>query len=140
MDDALLVRVVNGAGQRFDQCRSLNRRKGTLAQPVLKRGSGDILQHEKGLVVLITDFQDLDNIGMAQPCRRERLSPESLAGRGIAEVDSRQDLQSDMLIEPLVDRLVNDSHAAAPQATNNSIFVQMPRERTGGGCQRGLLA
>src|SRR3954467_12907408 len=87
VDDALLMRMVHGPGNRLDQGGRLSRWLGRLAQLIAETGPGDELKGEKELTVMLADFENRHNVGMVQPSGHVGFAPESLARGRVGHVE-----------------------------------------------------
>ena len=113
MDDAVLVGVVDGAGDRFEESGRLARRLRLAHQLRPQRSAFDQLQRQIGFAVVFDDFVNLHDVGMRQARQRLGLDPRA---RHLAIAAGAEAFQGDEPIEPQLASFVDDAHAAAPKA------------------------
>ena len=112
MDHVLLVGVVNGAGQRLDEFRTLQRRPRAACQRGRQTAARHELQGEKRVPFVLAHFKDLDDIRVLEPGHCFGLDAKSInlfrRGRRPAanHLESNQPLQRGLSCE------VDDAHAA----------------------------
>ena len=84
MDDTAQVRGVHGPRECFDQFGGRSRRLGFAAQHPVQAAAVNVLQRQKGTVVVFADFVDLDDVGMLQTGDGLRLDQEAARSVGPA--------------------------------------------------------
>ena len=67
VDDAALVGVVHGAGQRLDQGGGVARRLRRAVELLLQAAAVEIFQREIRLAVVLADLVNLHDVGVLQP-------------------------------------------------------------------------
>jgi hypothetical protein len=115
VDDALLMGVVHGPGERLDQDRRLRSRGRLTAGGLGQAAAVDQLHREVRQAVVFADFVDLNNVGMVQTGHRFRLGLEAgadLCGRVLARQDH---LERNEPIQATLPGLVHHGHAAVAQ-------------------------
>ena len=139
MDDAALVGRVDGPCELLDQLHGRPDGLGPAVQPVLQRSPRHVFESEVGRSVLLTDLEDLDDIGVMQTGDRLGLSLEPLkALRAVPRVDGDH-LQGDDPLQLLVLRLIDRSHPAPAQFAQEDVATddRQPRGLGAGGCRVG---
>ncbi len=86
--------------------------------------------------LVLADAEDRHDVGVMQPGRRLGLPPEPLQVIGVGQALEREDLQGHVPAQRLLDRLVDDPHAAAGHLAKDAVLAQLPRRVAVGG--RGL--
>jgi hypothetical protein len=115
VDNAPLVGVVDGPGQGLQQPGRRAGRPGRALQPVGQAAALDILQGQKGPALVLADFVDLHDVGVAQPGHRLGLGlkPRPLP---VAGIGPRPDhLEGHQPVEREVPGLVDDPHPPLAQ-------------------------
>ena len=115
MDDAGLMRCVQGVGERLHQlgCRALR-----LDRPIEAVGEApaiEQLERDEEAAVGLAAVVDLDDIGVAEPGDRLGLHQEPLANLGVVVLARADHLQGDDPIQRAVPGLVDHPHPAAAQ-------------------------
>ena len=77
MDDAGLVRMLDGPGNGFDQPGRLPRRLRLAAQLPVEAAAFDELEYTVGLAIRLAGLEKLDQVGVFQPCRGRHLTAEA---------------------------------------------------------------
>jgi hypothetical protein len=115
VDDPLLVRRVDGAGQGLHQPGGVPGRQRRALEALRQAAAVHILQGEVRAAPGLADLEDLDNVGVLQPGHRLRLPPE--AGQVLLPgVGARQeDLEGHDAAEGHLPRPVDHAHAAATE-------------------------
>src|SRR5688572_892600 len=81
-------------------------------EPVLERLSLDVLEHDVGVVVVLTEVDDRDDVRVAEARDRTRLAAEALELVGVRRDLAVQQLDCDPALERLVERAVDRRHPA----------------------------
>ena len=89
--------------------------------------------------VVLADAEDRDDVGVVQPGGGPRLHGETLQLRRASHLLPGQDLQGDVPAERLLDRLVDDAHAAPADLAEDRVVAQPPRVATEVGDPPGAL-
>ena len=71
---------------------------------------------------MLSDFVDGADIGVVERCRRASLAPESLDGSSVGGHVGGKKLQCDVSVELGVFGLVDDTHPAGSQHSNDLIM------------------
>src|SRR5436190_1555553 len=124
MDNPLFVGVLNSSGQRFNERGSLLGRLWRLPQPIAQAGTGDKFQCQEQTTFMLPHLNDLHDVGMVQARGRVGLAPKSLATMRIEQVDAWNQLDRDASAFSLIDRFINNPHAAPAHLANNAILAQ----------------
>ena len=113
--DAVAVGVVEAAAGLGDDLDGLlDVEVAAVAQQLGARVAGDVLHHDEVLVVALVEaeVEHLDDVGVHEPGRRERLAPEARHERRVVGEVLGEQLERDVALEPLVEREVDGRHAA----------------------------
>ena len=94
----------------------------TARDAVLQRLPFEILHHEEGVALLLTDIVDGADIRMVQGGSSASLAAEALQRLGIARRSLRQKLQRHSPAKPHVLSLVDDSHPAASKFFEDAVM------------------
>ena len=73
---------------------------------------------------MLADRENRHNVRMVELRDGLRLALKPLAAFGVEEPVARDDLQRDVAAERLLDRLVDDPHAAAAQLADDPVLAQ----------------
>src|SRR5262249_10029737 len=130
VDDALGVRVVDGAGQRFEPAGGLVRRQRPAYQLFRQAAALDEFQREvrarQALAdLVVADLEELDDVGVLQARHRPGLGAEALPLVRVGEAAAQQHLQGDHAAQPDVRALVGAPHAA-PAALRPDLITAHP--------------
>src|SRR5262249_39140364 len=90
MNDAVFMRVLDGAGERFQKCCGLVRAGRGATKPAVERTSVQVFQDQKQAAIQVTRLVDLDYVGMLELGNGPHFGPKSIHdfctdGRGIAD-------------------------------------------------------
>ena len=122
MDDAVLVRVMDGAGQRLDSpAASARWLRACRASCSARLGPSTNSSARKGWPSCSPTSKICTMFGCCRRRRRLRLAAESLAGSPIAQVDPGSTFERHAPVHRLVHRLVHHAHAAASHLSHNAI-------------------
>ena len=111
--DTAAVRVAKRIEHLDAEVRRLRWRERTEAvRQIVERFAAHEFHHHQQLVVLMMQFVDRGDAGMVQARERHRFAAEALEHLGVAQIGI-QDLDRDLAVERLVDRLVDDAHVRA---------------------------
>ena len=128
MDDPLRMGRLEGVGQRQGELGRLARGEETIAAQAVGQAAAVHPLHDKeGQAVVLADFVDLDDVGVAKPRKRARLPAEPLASAAGKELDRDQALQ------PRLPRPVDDPHPTPPDLAPVGELRQVGRNRRLGG-------
>ena len=123
MQDALAVRVVQGAGDgahHLDHVLEIDR----VAEAVREGPALHQLEHEVGDAVLLAVVEDVEDVGVLEAGYRSRLLLETFAIGLLLREEVRKDLDRDITIERRMVRPVHGRHPAASDATRDPVRSQ----------------
>jgi len=124
VDNALLVGVIEGAGNGSQQARRVLPGDGTAGEMFFERAAGQVGHDEVGLAILLAVIGDRDDVRMVQFCQRPGLALEAFEGlvhRGWHEFLGADDLERHLAFEPRIQRLVDDGHPALAEAIEDVV-------------------
>src|ERR1043166_10265089 len=122
MDDAALVGVLHRAGERFEERGGFTRAERALLEPSGERAAGDVLQREKREAFgRLADLVELDDVRVRQPGGGLGLGAEAHLIGGIGVSAGEDHLERDGSIRLFLDRLVDDTHAAAAEHSLDAV-------------------
>jgi hypothetical protein len=147
VNDAALVRVMHGAGQRFDQGSGLARQQRPGGQFLGQAVALDVFQGEVRFAVLLADIVNLYDIGVPQTCRRLGFAAEAGQRFGRRLPGRANALEGDQAVESVLSGFPDHAHAAFAQHFQQLVSrheTKRPRRRDrrhAGGCSErmGLL-
>jgi hypothetical protein len=124
VDNAVLVGVVHGPGQRLDKLGRPPRRLRDASEVLLQVAAVHELQRQEGPAPGRAHLEDLHDVRVLQPGDDLRLGAE--AGQLLrVGVRARQDFQGHQAGQPVLPGLEDDAHAAAAQLAEQLV----PRHR-----------
>ena len=134
MDDPLKVGGVDGTGQDLDEPCGLAGWLWPAREFRRETAAGQVLQDQVRSALVVTDLEDLNDVGVLEPGDRLCLSAKScrLIGTGVGA--GQDHLEGDRPVEPPVPGLVDHAHPAVPDYPQD--LVARDRRRR----MRGALA
>jgi hypothetical protein len=121
VDDAALVRIVDGVCERRHQLGGLARWLRFALEMVVQAAASDELQRQVGQAVVLAYLVDLYDVGVLEARHRLGLGAKACQ-RLRTGVGARQDhLEGDDSLEALLSRLVDDAHGAAAQLAQDVV-------------------
>ena len=102
MNDALLMRRVDGLGDLGPNFQDIGKPQRTRSHFLLEGHAFDVLHRDIGLAVRLADLVDLANVGMVQGGRRLRLAQESLARHSVPLELFREELEGYLAVQNAV--------------------------------------
>jgi hypothetical protein len=121
MDDSLLMCVMDGVGQRFDESRGLHWGLGRATDDVRQAAPRHVFEHQVWLgrdaaaVGQLAELINLDQIGVPEPGDRPGLLEESLALFRVGSVGVAQELDCHVAVQRGLPSLVDHPHAAGTE-------------------------
>jgi hypothetical protein len=112
VQDALLVRIVDGLGNRLHVTRRALGGQRFLADERGKIPALHVVHREVGLAVLLARLVDADDVGMLQPRRRLHLRAKSQRLFPAGELARENHLHCDKPVQLSLPRLEDDAHSA----------------------------
>ncbi len=133
VDDAVLVGVVDGAGQGADQVGGRPRRLRRAVQLAVEAAAVHVLQREVGAAFRLADLVNLDDAGVVQAGHRLRLGLEARPVHLPGQAAREDHLERHRALQAELAGLVDDAHAAPPQFLQQLVAGHVrPRGRGGG--------
>jgi hypothetical protein len=121
MDDAAFVGVLDRLGQGLSELGGRPRGKGSANQSASQAAPVHVFQGEIGVAVVTTDLMDLDDIGMLEAGDGLGFGAEAAEGLGAGVLAGEDHFQGHQPVERDLAGLVNHSHAAAAQNTQDFV-------------------
>jgi hypothetical protein len=115
VDDAVPVRVVDGAGDLFEARGGLARRQRAVAEHLRERRPGDVLHRVVRHAAVLAGVVDLHDVRVPQAGRRLGLPAEARRQLHPGAGGGRQQLQRHLAVQAFLTRLVDDAHPALAQ-------------------------
>ena len=112
MDDAALVRGVQGIGDLSRDRERVSERQRTLRDPFRQRLALDELEHECGAAIDVLEAINRADVGMIQRRQHARFALEAREALRIGREDVRQDFDRDVATELLIMGAIDLAHAA----------------------------
>ncbi len=120
MEDASLVRGVNGGGDLFEKRKRLRERQRTLIPADIREGPPvKELRDDVGTVTLRpvdAEIGDLDDVGVPEASERHSLPAEALESGGDRRAGGPQKLDCEGLLQADMDRAVDDTEGTFAKA------------------------
>ena len=145
VDQARLVRMVERGGHGPPDDQGLVHREAAgLIEQVAERPTRDQLHHHGGATVAVDGVVDAHDVGVVEPGRGHRLSPEALDHDGVVGQRRLQELDRDLTIEDRVGGHPHLAHAAVSQSPIEAVplgekrWLGGPGRRGSGGGHRVL--
>ena len=121
MHDAGAVRRIEAVGDPDRDVHDLGHRQPVVQQVGVERLALEQLHGDERLAVLFADLVNRADVRMIERRGRARLEPEALGGLRVALQIVRQELQRDVPAQRQVLGLVDDAHAAGPDAVQDPV-------------------
>ena len=115
MDDAALVRGVQGLRDLTRDRERVSERQRTLRDPFRQRLALDELEHQCGAAIDVLEAVDRADVGMIQRRQHPRFALEAREAFRIAREEPWQDLDRDLATELLVMGAIDLAHAASAE-------------------------
>ena len=128
MQDAALVGMMDGPGERLDQLGRRPRLLGRAREPPVETAAVHVFERQVIHAVLAADFMDLHDVGVLQAGHGFRLGAEAghlLGGRVDAVPD---DLQGHQAFQVGLLRQVDHSHAPVSQLADHGVLADARRQ------------
>ena len=128
----LQVAVQKPDGMRFQKrlgnlaghANRLRQRHGTLEQPVMQGGAGDVLHHQEQFVAVCANFEDLADVWVIQRSDGQRFAAKTLPRLAVGRHPCRQELDGDLAFEPGIPGAIHLAHAARAKWCNDFIDAE----------------
>ena len=132
VQDALVVRVIEGLrrldADPGDESPVVGAVRRAVAPPGLEHPvealAPDVLHRVIRQPVVLAGREDRHDVGVVELSDGLRLALEPLAALGVEQPVPGDDLEGDVAAERLLDRFINDPHAAAAQLADDPVLVQ----------------
>ncbi len=121
MDDAVLVGVVDGPRECFEQAHRRLQRLGISVQALNQAAVLDVLQREVRASIRRADVENLHDIGVVQAGDRLGFLPKTLVIFWARVRAGENHLQGDQPVERLVPGLVDDAHPPSSQLAEDLV-------------------
>src|SRR6266568_7617565 len=131
MENAALMRVVNGASQGRHQLRQVSCVHRHAAQVLPQIGSLDQLHAQEALVVQCAEFVDRNNVRVIEFCGGFCFDLETLDGPSRGQMAVANHFERDESVEADLASAINHPHAAAGDLIENFVIA----EEAGFGCR-----
>ena len=122
MNDAVLMGMLHGAGQLFDQrCRLARGEADVFAKPLRQRTAGQKLEREVGIATVFAEIVDMHDAGMLHLGDRGGFEQETGALVRSGMFAGEDHLERDFMPERAMSGTVDDPHAAAGQQLDHLV-------------------
>ncbi len=123
MDDPAAMRVPERVEHLHAQMRGLGRRERPepIRQIVERLPAHELHHHQQLVVLLMMQLVDSRDARVVETRERDRLGAETLQHIRVGQVGI-EDLDRDLAVERLIDRLVDGAHTAATQLVDDAVL------------------
>ncbi len=127
MNDALLMRVVDGRRNFPEMTRRRSRGQGTAARDIRETLSFDEIHREVVLAFVFTDVVDGDDVRVAQAGRSFGLGAEAFHKRVAGEAPKEQHLHGNDAVQRDLPGAINDAHTPARDFVEQFVVSERPQ-------------
>ena len=124
MDDAVLMRMVEGIGKLGAPARGRFRIETMRGEPVRQLDTRHELHHDERVAVELADVVDGADVGMAQFRDGPRFTQKAIPCRRCPRRILPEHLDSDLAPKPRVARAIDDAHAARAERFHDFVMTE----------------